>query len=366
MKKFFILVVAAISLTSLFTLSACNNSGDAHDKKELTVALSGNKSASGSPTANPASDAGTTNPASEDETDPVLTFAFAGDTMLARKVATKVQSNASGNYQYPFQQVADYFNSCDFSCINLESMITNLGAADSAKVLLGTAFRADPAAINGLTYCGISAVSVANDHAFDYGRSGFEDCLRRLKSANIPYVGGGYTFDEAYSAKIFNIKGTRVALLGFTTVGDEITVRAQKDDLSQGQVAQSGVAWFYGAQYCDMEIVNAKAQADIVVVFFCAGKEYATQQNLEQDTFEHQCIDQGADLVIGFHPHVVQPVVKYHNGYLAYSVGNFVWDQSSNTDMQGLILEVKVQDKKIIQVNRKKIIINSNYQPVIQ
>jgi poly-gamma-glutamate capsule biosynthesis protein CapA/YwtB (metallophosphatase superfamily) len=355
MERFCFLLVAAFSLTSLFTQSACNNSSGTDNKKELISTLSNNSTGPDTATTNAGS--GTT---------PVLTFAFAGDTMLARKVATVVQSNAAGNYQYPFQKVSDYFNSCDFTCLNLESMITNVGTADAAKASQGNALRADPAAINGLTYCGISAVSIANDHAFDYGRAGFEDCLKRLKSANIPYVGGGYTFDEAYSAKIFNVKGTRVALIGFTLVGDETTIRAQKDDFSQGLTAQSGVAWFYGVKYCDMEIVNARAQADIVVVFFCDGTEYATVQNLEQDTFEHQCIDQGADLVIGLHPHVVQPVMKYHNGYLAYSVGNFVWDESSNADKHGLILEVKVQNKKIIQVNRKNILINSNYQPVIQ
>jgi gamma-polyglutamate biosynthesis protein CapA len=125
------------------------------------------------------------------------------------------------------------------------------------------------------------------------------------------------------------------------------------------------VAWFY-SKYVDPAIAQARSVADIVIVSFHFGTEYATLPDIYQDKYAHQCIDQGASLVIGHHPHVVQPVMVYGKGYIAYSLGNFVFDQSDTANKKGMMLEVTVQNKKIKQVTRKYVQINSTYQPVIQ
>jgi poly-gamma-glutamate capsule biosynthesis protein CapA/YwtB (metallophosphatase superfamily) len=284
--------------------------------------------------------------------------------MLARKVKTMVTNSGGGNYLYPFQYMADYLKSADLAVINLESIITNTGIADANQISQGIAFRADPAALNGLTAAGIDVVNVANNHAFDYARTGFDDCIKRLKAANITIIGGG-TFDEAYSAKIITVNGVRIALLGTTIVGDELAIRAQKTDTAQRLVAQTGVSWPY-SKYMVPAIVNAKNQADIVIVSFHVGTEYETLPNPYQDRYAHNFIDQGANLVISHHPHVTQPVMQYQKGYIAHSLGNFVFDQSDTNTKKGMVLEVIIQDKKISQVNRKYVQINSNYQPVLQ
>lgn len=291
-----------------------------------------------------------------------LRLVFAGDVMMARKVKTSVDDNGGGNYGFCFQYVADYLRSADFAFVNLESIISNTGIADPTQLLQGIAFRAVPEAMDGLTFAGIDAVSVANNHAFDYGRIGFDDCVSRLKGAGIAPIGGG-SFEEAYSAKIFDVQGTKVALLGFTLVGDETSIRAQQTD--GGLIAQTGVAWFY-SKYANPAINAARRNADIVVVSFHFGAEYATLPNAVQDRFAHQCIDQGAHLVIGHHPHVVQPVMAYAKGYIACSLGNFIFDQSDPATQRGMILEVLVRDKKIYRVSRKYIQINNLYQPVMQ
>ena len=289
---------------------------------------------------------------------------FTGDVMLARKVKTMVTSSGGGNYLYPFQYMADYLKSADLAVINLESIITNTGVADANQVSQGIAFRADPAAINGLLSAGIDVVNVANNHAFDYARTGFDDCIMRLKAANIGIIGGG-TFDEAYTAKIITVNGVRIALLGTTIVGEELQIRAQKTDTVQRLVAQTGVSWPY-SKYMVPAIVNAKRQADIVIVSFHAGTEYATTPNPYQDRYAHNFIDEGANLVISHHPHVIQPVMQYQKGYIAHSLGNFVFDQGDANTEKGMVLEVIIENKKIAQVNRKYVQINSNYQPVLQ
>jgi poly-gamma-glutamate synthesis protein (capsule biosynthesis protein) len=284
--------------------------------------------------------------------------------MLARGVKTKVTGNGGGNYLYPFQYMADYLKGANLAVINLESIITNTGIADANLVSQGIAFRADPAAINGLLSAGIDVVNVANNHAFDYGRIGFDDCINRLKAAGITIIGGG-TFDEAYTAKIVTVNGVKIALLGATLVGEEAQIRAQKYDAEQRLAAQTGVAWPY-SKYMVPAIVNAKKQADIVVVSLHAGTEYATLPNAYQDRYAHNLIDQGANLIIGHHPHVIQPVMQYQKGYIAHSLGNFIFDQGDTNTKKGMVIEVIIQDKKITQVNRKYVQINANYQPVLQ
>lgn len=291
--------------------------------------------------------------------DPVvLKLVFAGDTILAGRVKDAVTSYGAGSYQYPFQYAATYLKAADVAFLNLESVITDQGSADGDSAL-----RADPAAVNGLTYAGIDIVSVANDHAFDYGRTGFENSLQNLTGAGIAYVGGG-SFEESYTAKIIEVKGCRIAFLAFTNLGNEYSVRTQKNDPSQGLNARTGVAWFY-TKYVGPAIISAKKLADIVVVSLHMGKVGAALPNVYQDRYSHYCVDQGASLVIGHHPGVIQPVMVYMKGYIANSLGNFVNYTDNDAAKKGMILEVTVTDKKITRVKRVYVQINSNYQPVI-
>lgn len=292
-------------------------------------------------------------------TDDTIRLVFAGDTILTGKVADVINNVGGGSYQYPFLYAGDFLKNADFTFLNLESIISDSGSAQG-----GSSLRANPAAVSGLTYAGVDAVSVANDHAFDYGRDGFIDSLQHLTSAGITYVGGG-TFDESYSPKYFDVKGTRLAILAFTNLGNEYTNRAQKDDSSQLLNAQKGVAWFY-TKYVGPAIIEAKRQANVVIVSLHMGKEGDTLPNLYQDKYAHYCIDQGAHLVIGHHSHAVQPVMAYTKGYIAHSLGNFITDQDGDNAKKGMILEVVVRNKKIAQVNRKTVLVNGNYQPVIQ
>jgi Putative enzyme of poly-gamma-glutamate biosynthesis (capsule formation) len=298
-------------------------------------------------------------------TDDTIRLVFAGDTILARGVKNVVISNGSGSYQYPFQYIGDFLRNADVAFLNLESIISDAGTpADPAAVLLGTSFRADPAAINGLTYAGINVVSVANDHAFDYGREGFDNSLQRLKNAGISYIGGG-TFNESYTAKYFIVKGTIVAFLAFTNLGNEYLVRAQQVDATQRLSAQTGVAWFY-TKYAGPAINLAKKLANVVIVSLHMGQENQTLPDVYQDRYAHYCIDQGANLVVGHHPGAIQPVMVYMNGYIAHSLGNLITDQDGTNAKKGMVLEVVVHNKKIEQVNRKYVQINGTYQPVIQ
>jgi poly-gamma-glutamate synthesis protein (capsule biosynthesis protein) len=115
------------------------------------------------------------------------------------------------------------------------------------------------------------------------------------------------------------------------------------------------------------DIRNAKALADIVVVSYHWGDEYETRHNADQEKRATAAIDAGADLIIGHHPHVVQEVVPYKHGYIAYSLGNFVFDQNFSPDTSwGLTLKVTVKDKKIVSVEEVPVTFNKTYQPAFK
>lgn len=291
------------------------------------------------------------------DSDPIK-LVFAGDTMMDRKVKKSVDNNAEGDYRFLFQYTANYLKGADLAFTNLESMISDAGYA---QVYYEIAFEADPAAIDGLTYAGIDVVSVANNHAFDYTRTAFKDCLARLSAAGIAYIGGG-GFEEAYTPKVFNVKGTTIAYLAFTMTGNvsESTMAVAEDD-----PARAGVAWYY-TEYVDPAVQQAKSAADVVIVSIHFGEEYETGQNVEQIEAAEHLIDQGVNLVVGHHSHVVQPLATYGGGYIAYSLGNFIFDQSDESTHRGMVLEVTVRDKRIVSAVDRYIDINDYYQPVME
>lgn len=273
-----------------------------------------------------------------------------GDIMLNRGVELRIRQNQE-NHAFPFLKVKQYLSQADLVFGNLESVIsdkgTNVGSIYS--------FRADPKAINGLTYAGFDIVSVANNHAFDYTRKALEDSLNRLKQAQMSYVGAGFNKQEAHSIVIKQIGETRIGFLAYNDLGSKNW---------QATENSSGIAWLdeniaYG-------IKKAKSLVDILIVSMHFGDEYAKQPNGTQTYFAQLAIDSGADLVIGHHPHVTQPVEKYKEKYIAYSLGNFIFDQNfSEETMKGLLLKVLIQNKEIKEVIPVNIQINKNFQPEI-
>ena len=115
------------------------------------------------------------------------------------------------------------------------------------------------------------------------------------------------------------------------------------------------------------DIELAKQLTDIVVVSFHWGIEYAEEPSSEQVNLARDMIDAGADLIIGHHPHVVQKYEKYKDGYVFYSLGNFIFDQGfSDETLEGEIAKVVVKNKKITDVFPLKVILNEFFQPELE
>lgn len=287
-----------------------------------------------------------------------------GDVMLARDVEQTIQDFGNGDYAFPFKYVADYMRQADIAFVNLENVMSNMGAVFTGKLM--PYFRVRPEAVEGLKVAGIDIVSVANNHIFDYGREGMEDTFNNLTRENITYVGGGFSHEEAYSPVIFTVNSgngdsVRIAFLAFNAIGMKASFAVPGEN---GAPGTSGIAWCTH-EYAMPAIAAAKKKADILIVSAHFGIEYEEipTSQLQLD-FGYAAIEKGADIVVGHHPHVAQPIILFNDKYIAWSLGNLVFDQPFPITLKGMLLEVVIEDKEIVAVNRKTYTINETFQPV--
>ena len=289
------------------------------------------------------------------------TLIFVGDIMLDRGVERMVEEHGKEDYRFPFLQIADYLKEADILFGNLEGPISDKGK----KVGSIYSFRSEPKAIEGLVFAGFDILSVANNHVFDYGKEAMEDTFLRLKLSGIDYVGGGFDEQEAYYPVVKEVDGahpslnsgqTKIAFLAYTDLGSKYWAAKGKN---------SGIAWLDKERMMS-DIKNTKNKADIVIISFHYGREYNPDPSSFQISISRAAIDAGADLVIGHHPHVVQSIEKYKEGYIAYSLGNFVFDQSfSESTMKGQLLKAVIKDNRIKELIPIEIKINEFFQPEI-
>lgn len=280
-----------------------------------------------------------------------IKLAFVGDIMLDRGVKKSVNKNFSGDYEKLFIKVGEQLLNYDLLFGNLEGPISNKGK-DGGNLY---SFRFDPKTITALKDLGFDIFSISNNHIFNWGSEAFVDTISLLSNAGINYVGGGLTGTEAYQAKIINVKGVKIAFIAFNQF-KEGGITSTSD--------QPGIAVISEKEVVD-SISQARKDADIVIVAYHFGDEYETEPNDFQIKYSRLAIQSGADLVVGTHPHVVEPLEMYRNAYIIYSLGNFVFDQSfSDETMSGGLLDVEINPstKLIEKVALKKVLLNKTFQ----
>jgi len=241
--------------------------------------------------------------------DDNIVLVFGGDVMLARTVEPAILYSGFD----PLVNLHEIFQSADFSFVNLEYVASTQGSSTPGKLYT---FRADPQTLDVISAAGIDAVSVANNHAGDYGMSAFLDMLENLKERGIGYLGGGKDVSEAYQPMLVDLGDVTLGLVAFNKI--EIPYFAATD-------SRGGIAWI-DEQRLVASIVSARESADFVVVLPHWGWEYTDKISPDQERLGRLSIDAGADMVIGGHPHHVQGSEAYKGGYIFYSMGNLVFD----------------------------------------
>lgn len=235
---------------------------------------------------------------------------FAGDVMLSRGVRRAIL--AAHDPALPFRDIAPLLASADIAFVNLESPFSDRGPYHET----GLIFHAPPETIAGLQLAGIDIASTANNHSRDCTNYGVDYTVRWLRSHGIAPVGSGETAAEAHSGVILVRHGVRFGFLGYTY--DQKNGNWHDDD---ERIAITDIP----AMKADVAAI--KKRCDVVIVSMHNGVEYTPKPTRNQAEFAHAAIDAGAVLVIGHHPHVVQPSEKYKSGWIFYSLGNFVFDQ---------------------------------------
>lgn len=260
---------------------------------------------------------------------------FCGDVMLCRDVGDRIR--ASKDPAHPFRKIAPFLAAADLTFVNLESPFADRGPKGEA----GLVFRAHPDAIEGLVLAGVDVASTANNHARDCGDHGVSYTLTWLRQHHIEPVGTGETPEAAHAGVVLERHGVRFGFLGYTF------------DQSNGNwtTPDTRIAMMDPAAM-QRDVAALRKKCDVVIVSMHAGTEYRKKPNATQVEFAHQAIDAGAALVVGHHPHVMQPMERYGRGVIFYSLGNFVFDQYQRVATQhGEIAEVVFSGDEIEQTS---------------
>ena len=296
----------------------------------------------------------------EDLQDPSdsLSMIFTGDIMMNRGVEQVIHKNGNNDWMFPFLYTRDVLADADITFGNLEGPISDKGTNVGSKY----SFRMDPKVADTLSSAGFDVVSLANNHMGDWGRDAFEDTMRRLQRAGVAYAGGGWNEKESLEPAIFDVRGKRVGFLAFSDVGP--LWMQSKEALSGIAAIPAGNA---GKTYVEKSVFQAAKKVDILVVSFHFGEEYEQAPNARQKELARLAIDQGARVVIGHHPHVVENIEEYRGGVIAYSLGNFIFDQGFSVEtMAGLLLKVEFNGNNLAAVIPIPVRMNEYYQPEVE
>jgi poly-gamma-glutamate synthesis protein (capsule biosynthesis protein) len=224
------------------------------------------------------------------------------------------------------------FQHDDFTIVNQECPITDRGM----KTPKPYNFRMRPDYCSVYGQAGIELVNLANNHVYDYGDEGLFDTISYLDSIGVRHIGAGRTASEARKPLIVNLRGHRVGFLGYYG-GGEAPVAGR----STAGVAPRNLDVIHH----DLERLRGTDSVDFAVVILHWGTEKAEEPDSGQQLFARNIVDAGADLVVGHHPHVLQGIEKYHNGVIAYSLGNFVFGGNSRNSYDTAVLELTLSGR---------------------
>lgn len=250
---------------------------------------------------------------------------FGGDVDFDR---TTRQAIASGGVDAPWRYLAPTLKAADVAMLNLECSVSRRG---SPEVKTYT-FRGDPSAVAGARDAGVDVLSSANNHSIDYGFDAFYDTLDAVRSQGIKSVGAGRTLDEARRPAVFVVNGVRVAFLGISAI-----IPADK---WKAGANSPGVAYDDDAQIA-AQVHAAKRVADVVIPYFHWGIEYTYTPSAAQRRAARAAIRAGATMVIGTHPHVLQPIEVVDGHLVAWSLSNLVF-QSRPASVYTELLKVTI------------------------
>ncbi|MBV2156417.1 CapA family protein [Kitasatospora sp. SUK 42] len=249
--------------------------------------------------------------------DGTITVAFAGDVHFEGRTQARLSVRAPEPALGPISRtLAD----ADLSVLNLETAITGRGAPEPKTYT----FRTSPKALSVLKESGVDVVSMANNHAVDFGADGLTDTLAAKDSSPIPVVGVGHNAKEAYAPYVTTVRGAKVAVVAASQVED---ITNQK---WRAGANKPGIASALDVPALVSAVQEAKRQAPVVLVYLHWGEEGKACPTGPQTAIAKKLAAAGATAVVGTHAHTMVGSGMLGGTYIGYGFGNFLWYGTSN------------------------------------
>lgn len=253
-----------------------------------------------------------------------------GDMMLGRSITNKGSKN---NYKNMFSGVSDLWKDSDYVAGNLECVLLD-NASDYEKNDKEIHINAETKTANVLKENGFTLVSLANNHLADFKAKGVVNTLDTLDKVGLKHVGAGRNLTEAAEYDMQEINGVKIATIA---VSDIIPKDFAARDSKAGILTTKTLKYYQAVK-------DASEKADLVIANIHWGVEYGMTETEAQQQLARNLINWGVDVVIGSHPHVLQPVEKYGDGIIFYSMGNFVFDQGWSRTKDSMVLNYYVDE----------------------
>lgn len=254
-------------------------------------------------------------PEPEDSSIKVL---VTGDMMLDRNVRRIINTIGFGEF---FSGIRTLVQDADIAIVNLEGPFTTFPSVTADLKSKELVFTFDPALSPALAELGFDVMGLANNHTYNFGKVGLEQTRRYIGSSGMLYYGDPFNKDEISTVIIKN--NIRIGLVGFHEF------------------------YYTGFENVLFEIARLREEVDVLIVTPHWGIEYQKEPTPKMVEWAHQFIHNGADVVIGAHPHIVGDIEGYQGKKIYYSLGNFVFDQYfSKATMEGLAVEMEIEKGK--------------------
>ncbi len=284
---------------------------------------------------------------SEIDNGDVIRIIAGGDCGPVRKLE---QVTIDSGSDHVLAELLPDLEGADIVMVNLEAPFARNGKR-RRKI---PSFRTDPDSFALLKRCRMNVASLANNHIFDCGIAGFEQTVALLDAHNVLRCGAGLTLNEAVTPAICERKGIRVGFLAFRETWP--TADYPREDLAAGFTAPLRY------DVIRKSILELKPRVDWIFLSLHFGWEYQDAPAPFDVRFCRRLIDAGADVVLGHHPHHVQGLECYKGKLIAYSLGNFLWDQGlTGRTAEGILLEIAVSKNRFGSARIIPYRLNSEY-----
>lgn len=269
-----------------------------------------------------------------------LTLAFAGDLNFDQQMRPLLYDPG----HRLAQALRPLLAGADLAMLNLETAITTRGATEPKTYH----FRAPASALDIVASTGVDVVTMANNHAVDYGPVGFADTLAAKAASPIPVVGIGHDAAEAFAPAVLNRGGLSIAVLGSTEIDDLTLNKFPATDTTAGVATNLNPTRLLAA-------VRAAARTyDLVVVYLHWGLDYTSCPDAIQPAMAARLSAAGADIIVGSHAHRVQGGGWLGGTYVDYGLGNFVWARNDGDNGVSGVLTLTVDIPTVLARERAR------------